>query len=363
LPFKLLLPPAPSLVTSWLWEGYIEVLDKGLEGVLDENKKNLEDLNAILTGNDYPSIRRFCSASEGAKVNLELLLECLKNRFTAGDYIATVKVDLNNNAQIYGSRDFVEKSFSEVKKEVLSLQIMKVDRYQGISSIELKALSKQVTTYADAPATLLFLLGVLSTFSVRRGTEHYFILLSPTEYASAEKEPTLYLNIKNMVRREVRTAVEEMNGWFEEYVYLRLLLNKEIVERTKSMMKDVVSLRIVKISREGQTLKVYADYPLAIFTRSKVYENLDLIDCVNSSLDSVAGCASRFVSGKAGEEGCHAYMAIKKLYMYVNTFNPTFLAEYNREIATLRELKANCGKGRPKFLYEQKCVEGRNKTW
>jgi len=352
-----MLPPAPSLVTSWLWEGYLEVLDKGLEGVVSENSNISDDLNVVLTGNDYNSIRRICKAGGGEKITLEFLLECLMNRLRdVGEYSVMVKVDLNNYAQIYGTEDFIKKGLSEVKRSGLSLQIMKVDRYQGISSFELKTFSKQITTYADAPASLLFLLGVLSTFSVKRNAELYFIFLGSTEYASGVKEPTLYLNIKNMVRREVRTTVEEMNGWFEEYVYLKILLNKEILERAKSMMKEAVNLRIVKISREGQTLKVYADYPLTILTRSKLLENLDLVDCINSSLDSVAGCASRFIAGKSGEEGYHAYMAIKKLYMYVNTFNPTFLAEYNREIAMLRELKPKCVKGRPKFLYEQKCV-------
>lgn|GEM_PF-3482017 len=354
--FRLKLPPAPSLVTSWLWEGYLEVLDKGLEGVVTENSNIPDDLNVVLTGNDYNSIRRICKAGEGEKITLEFLLRCLMNTFRDMEECSvTVKVDLNNYSQMYGTKDFIEKGFSEVTRSGISLQLMKVDRYQGISSFELKTFSKQVTTYADAPALLLFLLGVLSTFSVRRSAELYFIFLGTTEYASAVKEPTLYLNIKNMVRREVRNAVEEMNGWFDEYVYLRILFNKEIIESAKNLMKEAVNLRIVKISREGQTLKVYADYPLTILTRSILFENLDLVNCINSSLDSVAGCASRFIAGKPSEESYHAYMAIKKLYMYVNTFNSTFLAEYNREIAMLRELKPKCVKGRPKFLYEQKC--------
>ncbi|MEZ0345795.1 MAG: hypothetical protein ABWK01_04530, partial [Infirmifilum sp.] len=222
--------------------------------------------------------------------------------------------------------------------------------------------SSQLTVYADPYATLLFLRGVVSTFSFRLGAdEHYFLFFSPTEYAKVERSTSMLLSAKDTLREELQNAVRELQGWLEEYVYLRLLYNNQVVTKLDANLGRAnitdLKFRIVKLNKEGQTHKVYMDMPLEIHLMSKIYENEEMLERIQDSLKSLAGCASKFIQGrdKFGD-GYHAYMAIKSLYMYTQTGNPVFLGEYNREVAAIRDIASAkkiqgiCSGHTPRFI-------------
>ncbi|AKG38432.1 hypothetical protein MA03_02895 [Infirmifilum uzonense] len=329
-------PPTPSIVVSWFWEGYLALFEKSPDAMLEEEKAGL--LNTIFSGNDFKSIKSFCSEK-----GFTGFLKCLLDASEDQDADIYTRLDLERRVQLYGEKGFVESPIGEVKKKGLSLQIMKVDRYQNISSLELGTLGDQITPYADTRAALLFLLGILSSFSTRVGMDHYFVLSTPSAYGHAEQNPTEYMGFKNVVIRELKEAMDEIGGWMDEYVYLRIIFNSELVrlakERRGSLKVGSVRFRILRITKEGQTHKVYMDFPLEINLQSKLYENDTLVEEVRESLRSLSCYLSRFMRRNDSKgEGYHAYNAVKKLYMYAETQNPVFWSEYNREISAIRDI-------------------------
>ncbi len=330
-------PPTPSIVNSWFWEGYLALLEKSPEALLEEKKANF--LNTIFSGkNDHTSMEALCSDT-----SFTGFLKCLLDASERRDADIYTRLDLAGHAQLYGEKRFVESPLGQIKRKSLSLQIMKVDRYQNISSLELGTLGSRLTPYADIKATLLFLLGILFSFSKRVGMDHYFVLFTPGVYSQAERNPAIYVNLKNPVIEELKNAITEIDGWMDEYVYLRIIFNRELIAKAKdklgSLKIDSITFRIIRISKEGQTHKVYMDFPLEINLQSKIYMDPEFVDAVYKSLISLSCYVSRFMRRSESKgEGYHAYNAVKKLYMYVESLNPVFLTEYNREILTIRDI-------------------------
>ncbi|MEZ0345232.1 MAG: hypothetical protein ABWK01_01605 [Infirmifilum sp.] len=349
-------PPSPSLVTSWFWEGYLAAKEEGFDISGDDRAGRL---NTIFTGNDFGGLKRLCPSlsekkgEEGQGV-FEGFYGCLQGLVEDREDVVESKLMLKEKIHAYGLRDFLAQDLAGIKEKGLSLQVMKVDRYQGVSSLELGTLSSQLTVYADPYATLLFLRGVVSTFSFRLGAdEHYFLFFSPTEYPTVERSTSMLLSARNTLRDELQNAVRELQGWMEEYVYLRLIFNREVVKKLRENLGVAnvtdLKLRVVRLNKEGRTHKVYMDMPLEIHLASKIYEDEQMLNGIQESLKSLAGCASKFVQRRDKSskfvqqrdkfgDGYHAYMAIKRLYMYVQTGNPAFLVEYNREVATIRDI-------------------------
>lgn len=330
-------PPSSSIVSSWFWEGYLAI-EEGILGSL--GSENLNELNTIFTGkNDFKKIESFC----GTDRSFHGFLNCLEKLTGDADVEIHSKIDLSNNMHVYGTKEFISLPPSSIKKTAFSLQIMKVDRYQGISSIELGTISSQLTPYSDPYATLLLMVGVLSSFSIRLKSDHYFVLFTPGEIATVEANLSSYYSFKKTFQNELRDAISNLKGWMEEYVYLRMIFNKNVIQKAKESLASLkinsIDLRIIRIAKEGQTHKVYVDLPIEINLQSKLYSDPALLETTTDSLSSLSCYASRFLMGKdAKGAGYHAYTAIKKLYMYTQTLNPTFLTEYNREIATMRDI-------------------------
>jgi len=78
-----------------------------------------------------------------------------------------------------------------------AFQIMKVDRYQGISVLESNLVREQVTVYADLAAVDLFFLGVASAYVTSVGTEYYLLFFSEETLPQAMKSPRMWLSIKD----------------------------------------------------------------------------------------------------------------------------------------------------------------------
>ncbi|MGC8997639.1 MAG: hypothetical protein ACP5J1_07200 [Fervidicoccaceae archaeon] len=334
-------PPSSSIVSLWFWEGFLATTEKSPDELLKE--ESASKLDTIFVGNDNKSLERVCNAK---KLKFTEFSKCLLDAVGNLKTEIYMKLDPKRKVQLFGTKDFLSLSLSEIKKRGISLQIAKVDRYQNIPSFELGTFLTQTTVYLDAPAALLLMLGILSSFSIKISSDHYFVLFSPTQLSMAEKNTDLYFSIKRSVQDELRSSIKEIGGWMDEYIYLKTIFNKELIKRAKeklgSLEQNSIGLRIIKIAKEGQTHKVYMDFPIEINLMSKIYKDIEFIEEIYKSSSSLSCYVYMFLAKnkmkETNREGYHAYRAIMKLFMYVQTLDPIFLEEYNREVATLRDI-------------------------
>ena len=332
MPVKLEIPPSPSLATTWVWEGYLLLRERGVSGVLEHLT---DELNGMLVGNDWKVLREKFGRDEGMSV--AALAKRLAFQPDEDVVVASV-VKPDEGYQAIGSVKYVHAPLTTVKKEGFSLQLMKLERYQWVMALELGAFGKQVTPYADRYATFLLLAGLASTYAARTPREYIFLLYDPVTLSSMEGRGELSLSIKEAAKEAIRKAVEELGEWNEEYITLRVLFNEEFIHRAKAYELRSLGFRVVRVRREGQSLKVYGDTPLSVFLERSVYQDSRLLQRINSALSVLAAPLGNYLRGRdTWGDGYHALRALKNLYMYYETGDLTFLAQYNREVHAMAE--------------------------
>ena len=346
------IPPNSSLLTSFLLEGLLKIRSRCPHDVsveclnkiwleLENNLKNRR-LTFRLVGNDAKSAEKVLSLcsniktkSSGSKkeklVDFNTFIECLK------------KVELNEisvsyrifpGMQLVGAEEFIGDP-SKAKQHGYSFQIMKTDRYQGIASLELELLNKQVTLYSDLPATYLFFLGLLSSLvaNVNRD-DFYFLLYETSLLPQALKRPGDYMDIKDKVISRLSETLATLRSWSEEVITLSILFDAELIsDIVKKEIASVINFRLLRIRIEGNTYKVYNDIPLNIYVKQEIYKNTDLIKALHTSIKDLTPMVSKFLRGEDSTgESQHAYLALKYLYMYAITGNYSLLTRYYREL-------------------------------
>ena len=168
-----------------------------------------------------------------------------------------------------------------IGKDIAVPQLLKVDRYTGISALETGYTSQQITIYSSKEVILLALLGIYSSFvtSVRHQNQQYyfFLTLSPEEVEILLNR----LNDKELLKKFFRTKDDVIKilgdvlskTTLNELILLEIYLNAEIRRLMEERDLDKVSLILFKISPEGQTYKVYELIPITIYREEqKFYE-------------------------------------------------------------------------------------------
>jgi len=332
LPVKLEIPPSPSLTVTWMWEGYLLLRERGVDEVLGHLT---DELNGLLVGNDWKVLRRKFGKEEG--MSIAALAERLAFQ-PDEDVVITSVVKPDEGYQAMGSVEYVRAPFTRVKNEGFSLQLLKLERYQWVTALELGALGEQVTPYADRYATFLLLAGVASTYAAKTPREYIFLLYDPVTLSSMEGRGELALSIKAAAKEALRAAVKELREWNEEYITLRVVFNEEFVHRARAYELRSLGFRVIRVRREGQSLKVYGDTPLTVFLERSIYQNRQLLQRINNALSKLAAPLSSYLQGRdTWGDGYHALRALKNLYMYYETGDLTFLAQYNREVHAMAE--------------------------
>ncbi|MEM0083866.1 MAG: hypothetical protein QW743_00025 [Candidatus Methanomethylicia archaeon] len=323
-------PLNSSILSSMLYEGLLFIRSEcGDDADLDCLKElwdKKKDVHFDFVGNDKKYI------------------DFIKNAKSFNDFAKYMKSIIPQDLNIYVSvnpklqRVFVgSKSFVESGRKSYSLQIMKVDRYMGITSTELGITNKEVTVYADLNGIYLFFLGLISAYltSIRgKGVNDYYFLFFDTGVLPfILRNPKNWMVIKENIANELKDVLNKLKSVVDEIITLSVLLNSFAVKSIKEQNVRFTSLRLVKLSNEGNTYKVYNDMPLEIFVDQKIYMNEKVVETLQGVLKTLIDPASKFVNGVDQQgDGYHAYMALKYLYSYVMTGNSEYLEKCFREI-------------------------------
>lgn len=342
------IPPSSSLLISFLFEGLLRIKSICLHDIdaeclnkawseLKERLKNRQ-LTFRFVGNDRNSVNRILNLCRDVqtlsfekKGDFNTFIECL-NRLELKEISISQKI--LPEMQLIGNEEFL-KDPSRAKQRGYSFQIMKTDRYQGIASLELGLLNKQVTLYSDLPATYLFFLGLLSSLIANVNREDFYFLFYDTSIIpQALERPNDYVDIKDDATEGLFKTISTLKSWSEEVVTLSILFNPELID--KMVNKEIgwaISFRLLRIRLEGNTYKVYNDVPLNIYLKQKIYENKDLLRALHDSIKDLTPAVSKFLRGEDPTgEGQHAYLALKNLYTFATTGNYSFLTRYYREL-------------------------------
>lgn len=153
----------------------------------------------------------------------------------------------------------------------LALQLLKSERYTGLTSTEHKYTTRQLTTYVSPEVLTLVLLGIYTSFVYRTDNTYYFIFLSPIEIGeiiSANKDAEKMILIKNEAREVLEQILKKQ--FKEELIAAEIYLNAKLQEALARHDVRSISLLLLRVEQEGQTYKVYKVYeaiPLTIFYR------------------------------------------------------------------------------------------------
>lgn len=236
------------------------------------------------------------------------------------------------------------------KNEGITFQLFKLDRYTGVTSLEVENTTNQRGLYLSKELTLIALLGVYSGFVttalVQGKAYHYFLFFSPSEvaYLLHQGDGLLiqkYFLVKGGALNKLRGILT--CSTLNELLLLELALSLELQELMNRHNLDKVSLNLLKIAMEGQTYKIYEFLPITMFGRSPFYQTLG-----NYSKDPAKFCAelSRHISPpspilealksqnapRRAEEADNALRAVQGLYRFVILGDPQGLFQFTREL-------------------------------
>ncbi|MEM4591684.1 MAG: hypothetical protein QW555_07645 [Nitrososphaerota archaeon] len=162
----------------------------------------------------------------------------------------------------------------------ITLQLMKSERYTGLTSTEHEYTTSQLTTYVSPEVLLVAMLGLYSSFVCRNANTYYFLFFSPVEMGemlSSIKDIEKMVLIKNGIRETLEEVIRRqfMGELILAEIYLSAKLEAELAENNVKS----ISLLLLRINHEGQTYKVYEAIPLTIFSREarELYRVLEKI--------------------------------------------------------------------------------------
>lgn len=231
--------------------------------------KDYENIKIRLTGKNDISIK---------KLNQEI-----NQKGTFGEFIKK----LQEHAELLNTKQEINLFFKpksnhllidlENKKEGITLQLLKVDRYTGLTSIEARYTLKQLTSYFSKEAILISLLGIYSSYiyslfipSAGRKVQplHYFLFFSPNEtlelfFKSNPDYVRKLFRVKENAKNTLKRVIEISP--INEVLFLELIFNIELHKLMENENLDKVSLTIIKLAQEGQTYKIYEEVPITIF--------------------------------------------------------------------------------------------------
>jgi len=324
-------PPNSSILSSMIYEGYLYILSKCGDNPSADCLKSLwnTDVKFYFVGNDVKNT---------FKKLTPLLPQCGKlepNLISLSKCFSQITPNLDIGLRIDG--DVIVGNNLNVGKNGLSFQIMKVDRYMGISSMESGLIKEQVTVFSDLSGVYVFLLGLISSNVITIGTEYYFLLFDTSEIPNCLVQPTLWFSIKDKIKEELGKTLKSIKRISDEIISLELLLNSSVIGMMKNNGLEEVNLRLLKIVSEGKsikrnTYKVYNDFPVQLISNRKIYDDINLVKSLESLVNFLIIPASNFLNGNDKGDGYHAYNALKYLYMFLASDNFEFLNMAIREI-------------------------------
>jgi len=277
---KLKLPRDLTFLSNILYEGLLFSLQfvpaefdgvsiKVPENFIVKAIKELDDekissIRVAMSGNDNINktlFKKYGINDQSKKTYYDLLLK-IKNyadNFLIEKDSITLGIEFRKKSMLIDTSE----------RDIAVPQLLKVDRYTGISALETGYTSQQVTVYSSKEIILLTLLGIYSSFvtSVRQQNQQYyfFLTLSPEEVETLLNK----LNNRELLKKIFRTKDDVIKflgnilskTTMNELILLEIYLNAEIRRLMEERDFDKVSFILFKISPEGQTYKIYELIP------------------------------------------------------------------------------------------------------
>jgi len=295
------LPVDSTFLSEVIYEGLLQYLshDKSFSKAFSEAFERIpKDKKLTLSGNDISMIKRI-RGKENLRIGFpEQLLQLLDDKYSSEVIYERVKNKENytnllsadfikellecrglNDVKLEGDFSLILKKGEVVigRKEITAPQILKVDRYTGYTSLETEFVSSQLTLYISKEVTLLFLLGIYSsfitTFRQQQQAYYYFLFFSPDEILKLLSESSnvirKYFLVKDAVVEKLATILGKSTS--NELLLLEVFLSVELQELMDREQLDKISLVLFKIAPEGQTYKIYEQIPITIFRRPNFY--------------------------------------------------------------------------------------------
>jgi len=159
--------------------------------------------------------------------------------------------------------------------EGLTAQLLKVDRYTGVTSLEGRYTSKQITLYASKEAVVLFALGLYSSYITSTGNMFFLLTFSPEEIEDMlnrvddQEYVKRLFRVKDEVIKFLREILSKVT--INEVLLLELYLNAEIRKLMEKENLDKISVILFKVAKEGNTYKIYEQVPITIYKEPKFY--------------------------------------------------------------------------------------------
>ncbi|MEM0023811.1 hypothetical protein [Thermofilum sp.] len=362
---KVLTPPDETLLSSMLYEGYLRIVSECGEEATEECvskavQQLLEEKEVYFgfAGNDLKytlnKISKEFNVDQSEFSGLKFLLKLKVQDLAVA--VRLVKLSSGKDAVLVGTSGFDGTAG-------YTFQIMKVDRYKGISSPESKVFWKDVTTYADLSGVFLFFTGLASSYvtrvrEVEEGESYYFLFFDTETLLNRVIGGNLrnWIAVKDELLKRIKERIERYGGINDEAITLTVLFNTYLLEELERSQVRYVGFRLVRVNREGQTYKVYVDMPLRVYHGRRIYESIgedrEAVERINRIVDTLVEPAARFVRGRDDVgDGYHAFKALRYLFMYITTENPLYVGMMHRELHEAYRARKSRGKpGAERYL-------------
>ncbi|MEM3404149.1 MAG: hypothetical protein QXJ17_06420 [Nitrososphaeria archaeon] len=381
---KLELPIDSTFLSETIYEGLLFAIAKS-NSVRNFNTQQIEFEDAFLSNSfkeaeDYANVKITLTGNDN--INTELFKKLGLTEVKSDKKINQLFERLHENAEGLNSKSEIEIAYKlkgrivlfdvEDKKEGLSLQLLKVDRYTGFTSIETTYTCQQLTSYFSKELILISLLGVYSShvhtlhMPTARGLQpaYYFLFFSPDEtmnlfsgYNTALVDRLI--SIKNRVKKVLRETLEYSS--LNEILCLQLILDLEIHKQMENDNLDKLSLILFRVNPEGHTYKIYEVLPLILHRQTLFHSKVREFFGDNS--ESFVKAVSTFLSDRRirsvlaslnkrtrMNETDQILKAIQYLYRFVVIGDASGLSNFIRSVAEAHE-KCKDNKGLSPYLY------------
>jgi len=391
--FKMTIPPDSTFLSEVMYEGILQYLKNG--GNMKKALENVCREERILKGS-LPLVGNDLSVKKKSRYEIrfpEKLLQ-LMNPSVYNDGLIRQKIEKKENIKNLFQGEFIkgitesqyvdqmkldfENILVELKKdsmviggdELAAPQILKVDRYTGITSLEEEYTDKQMTLRLSKDMALLFLLGMCSSYVAYDKPYIYFLFFSPDEVVymllgsgeQVERIISSYFMIKNNVVNKLREIIRGLVT--NEILLLEVALGVELQELMLKENIDRISMILFRIAIEGNTYKVYELVPIHIYRKPAFYEILKtyvrdplrfcrkLSDELSPSKPILKTLAS-FKSKNKFPEADNILRAIQGLYRFIILGDSEGLLQFHREIsnAYTKLVNSSSGNERARAVY------------
>jgi len=311
--------------------------------------ENYENIKITLTGNDDVNTKLFRMFNLSTINSRKVLNDLFDKLHNYSNTFYCVRNEMNLAPKIKGKTILYD---IEDKKEGISLQLLKIDRYTGISSLETNYISQHLTSYFSKELILIALLGVYSSYVTtlflpsEKGFQqiYYFLFFSPEETLGLlSKGNNGAFKAKFVMKEKIKKIINEhiKSAYLNEVLFLDVILNLELYKFMKETNLDKISTILVKLNPEGQTYKIYETLPITVFKEMVFHKKIEkyfrryekfaepVLNFLNDQ--NVKAALNSLTTRSKMPEAGNLLSAIISLYRFVILGDTQGLSEFIRE--------------------------------